>query len=101
MNHEARLRRLERYQPADPSGPDLTQVDDPLELARVGWPDVTFFGKQLEIIEAVRDCDEVYVHAANQVGKDYVAAFIALAFFLTKGPTVRVITTSVKDDHLR
>lgn len=33
-------------------------------------------------------------------GKDFVAGFIALWFFLTRH-TCRVITTSVKDDHLR
>src|SRR5208283_3041004 len=40
------------------------------------------------------------VPAANKCGKDFVAGFLAVYFFLTRSPC-RIITTSAKDDHLR
>jgi hypothetical protein len=43
---------------------------------------------------------ETFVPAGNKLGKDWIAGFIALTFFLLH-EEVRVITTSVKDDHLR
>lgn len=79
---------------------DTFKPIDPLEFARELWPDVRFYGKQREIIYSVEEDDETIVHAGNMLGKDYVAGFIVLSYFL-RYPVVRVITTSVKDDHLR
>lgn len=101
----------------------LTDYDDPLMLGELFWPDMMVYGKQEEIVYSVRDNDETLVTAGNMLGKDYIAAFIATTFFwapqLYFDPryvaevesrrsehnpnphTVRVITTSVKDDHLR
>ncbi len=45
------------------------------------------------------DNDETIVVAGNQLGKDYTAGFIVLWAFLTHRE-VRIVTTSVKDDHL-
>lgn len=73
---------------------------NPLALKDHFWPTVTFYDKQVEIIHSVRDDDETDVVAAHQVGKDYVAAFIALWAFLCHREA-RVVTTSVKADHLR
>lgn len=72
---------------------------------------------------SVRESDCTVVPAGNMLGKDYVAGYVALSFFvapwlyfegeyvrevegrrslLNPSPhTVRVVTTSVKDDHLR
>jgi len=55
---------------------------NPLKLAELLWPEVKFYDKQIEIIESIRDNDETYVVAGNQLGKDFVAGFIALSFFL-------------------
>ncbi len=96
---------------------------EPLKFGRTMWPDTRFYNKQREVIESVKENRETVVPAANMMGKDYVAGFIALTFFLRpqmyfsvdyirniqrlRSPTnpnphtVRVITTSVKDDHLR
>jgi hypothetical protein len=71
-----------------------------LELAMVLWPNVTFYAKQKEIFESVEENDETVVPAGNTLGKDFVAGAIVLAFFLTRHPC-RIVTTSVKDDHLR
>jgi hypothetical protein len=79
---------------------DLFRPIDPLEFCAELWPDVRFYNKQVEIIYSVEENDETIVHAGNMLGKDYVAGFIVLSYFL-RYPVVRVITTSVKDDHLR
>jgi phage terminase large subunit len=75
-------------------------ANDPLALKDRLWPDVRFYDRQIEVIEAVRDHQEVFVVSAHQMGKDFVSAFISLWFFLTRTPC-RVVTTSVRDDHLR
>lgn len=71
-----------------------------MRLAEWLWPHVTFYDKQREVIRSVWQNDETYVPAGNQLGKDFVAGFIALAYFLTHD-FVRVVTTSVADHHLR
>lgn len=73
---------------------------NPIAFAKAFWPYVEFYDKQREIIESVRDNDETFVPAGNMLGKDFVAGFIALWFFTTH-EVCRVITTSVKEDHLR
>ena len=97
---------------------------DPLALKELLWPHVTFWEKQEEILRAQRDSAETYVTAGNMLGKDFIAGYHALAFFLVPyayfpgwyveqveaaSPNWlphnlrhrrRVLTTSVKDDHL-
>lgn len=77
-----------------------THLRDPLVFAKLLWPQVYFYSKQREIIQSVVDNDETVVPAGNMLGKDFVAGFIAVWFFLVHREC-RVITTSVKDDHLR
>lgn len=85
------------------------------------WPDVDVYDKQREMIMSVRESTETIVVAGNQLGKDFVAGFICLSFFVwpqlyfseryvcevesfrtpNNDPhTRRVITTSVADYHL-
>ena len=78
----------------------MANVVDPIQFARLCWPHISFYEKQREIIYSVRDDDETVVPAGNMLGKDFVAAFIVLWFFLSRHPC-RIVTTSVKDDHLR
>lgn len=78
----------------------LRGVHDPLIFAKLLWPHITFYDKQREIIYSVRDNIETMVPAGNMLGKDFVAGFIAVWFYLTRHPC-RIITTSAKDDHLR
>lgn len=73
---------------------------DPLGLARWLWPHVRFYDRQIEIIESVRDNNETWVIAGNQLGKDFVAGFLCLWAFLCH-PVVRVVTTTTRADHLR
>jgi hypothetical protein len=79
---------------------NLPQVADPLKFSRLVWPGMTFYLQQQEIVYSVMDNRETIVVAANKMGKDFVAAFIVLWFFLTRHPC-RIVTTSAKDDHLR
>lgn len=76
------------------------ELADPLRLCKLLWPDVNFYDKQREVIYSVVNNDETYVPAANKMGKDFVAAFICLHFFLTRTPC-RIVTTSAGADHLR
>jgi hypothetical protein len=76
-----------------------TAVMDPIKFASLMWPHVTFYAKQREIIYSVVDNDETVVPAGNMLGKDFVSAFIALWFFVSRSPC-RVVTTSVDSAQL-
>jgi hypothetical protein len=78
----------------------LVVPHDPIALQKELWPDVSFYSKQQEVIYSVANNDETIVPAGNMLGKDFVAGFIVLWFFLTRSPC-RIVTTSAKDDHLR
>ena len=75
------------------------EVIDPIKFCSMCWPDVRFYKEQKEIIYSVRDNDETYVPAGNKLGKDFVAAFIALWWFCSRRPA-RVVTTSVQEKQL-
>ncbi len=77
----------------------LLYVRDPLVLARLLWPDVKFYRQQEQVIRSVWENDETLVPAGNMLGKDFVAGFVALAFFLTRTPC-RVVTTSADHSQL-
>lgn len=79
---------------------DPAQVLDPLKLAAWFWPGVTFYRQQREILYSVLENDETFVQAGHQLGKDFVTGYVVLWWFLAHRE-VRIITTSVKDDHLR
>lgn len=79
---------------------DWSTKPDPIRLATTMWPHSTFYDKQEEVIYSTLYNDVTVVTAGNKLGKDYVAGFICLYHFLVF-PECRVITTSVKDDHLR
>ena len=70
-----------------------------MRLAATLWPHVTFYKEQREIIYSVRDNDETFVPAGNMLGKDFVSAFVALWFFLSRHPC-RVVSTSVDATQL-
>lgn len=78
---------------------DATVARDPLVLQKLLWPDVQFYREQREVIRSVWENRTTFVPAAQKMGKDYIAGFIALAFFLTRHPC-RIVTTSATDSHL-
>lgn len=53
-----------------------------LAMGRLHWPRVRFFREQNLITESLALNDETVVAAANEVGKDFVAGFNSLLFFL-------------------
>lgn len=75
------------------------RLRDPIAFGKFFWPDVTFYREQRKIIYSVWENDETYVPAGNMLGKDFVAGFIALSFFLTRSPC-RVVTTSADYSQL-
>lgn len=79
--------------------PKVRAIVHPLKLAKILWPHVSFYREQRDIIESVIENDETVVPAGNKLGKDFVAGFIALWFFLTRHPC-RVVTTSVDATQL-
>lgn len=82
----------------------LPNPTNPFTFCKLLWPEVKFYKQQREIIQSVDDNDETFVPAGNMLGKDFVAGFIALRAFLLhawRPGGCRVVTTSVKDDHLR
>jgi hypothetical protein len=64
------------------------------------WPHVHFYDKQVEVIQSIINDDMTVVPAGNMLGKDFIAGFLVVWFFLSRSPC-RIITTSAKDDHLR
>lgn len=74
-------------------------IIDPLKFAAKFWPDVLFSQEQRDTIYSVMNNDETFVPAGNMLGKDFVAAFIVLWYFLSRTPC-KILTTSVKEAHL-
>lgn len=78
----------------------LNGVVNPFELSYVLWPDSRYHAKQEEVVWSVEHNHVTMVPAGNMLGKDWIAGRIVVSHFL-RYPVVRVVTTSVKDDHLR
>ena len=72
---------------------------DPMQLLALCWPEVKIYDKQKEIVYSVIENDETIVPAGNKLGKDFISAFIALYFFISRMPS-RVVTTSVDEGQL-
>lgn len=78
---------------------DPTRRLTPFQFKQIFWPKVTFYDKQWDIIESSERDDETVAVAANEMGKDFVFAFIALYKFCTRRPC-RGVLSSAKDAHL-
>lgn len=72
---------------------------DPVKFVELFWPHYTLYDKQKEIMYSVRDNYETIVPAANELGKDFVAALVALWFFTSRRPA-KVVTTSAQSGQL-
>ena len=77
----------------------MVRILDPIKFQKKCWPHITFFDKQKEIIYSVIENVETMVPACHQVGKDFVAGFIAVYWLCSRRPA-RAVTTSVKYDQL-
>ena len=74
-------------------------IIDPMAFQKALWPDVVMYDKQWDVVYSAWNDRETVVPAANQLGKDFVAGFICLAFFISRNPC-RIVTTSAGADHL-
>lgn len=68
---------------------------DPIGWMRSWLGGPSPWSRQVEIAESVRDNRETNVHTGNAVGKDWIAARIALWFLLTREDAI-VVTTATK-----
>lgn len=78
---------------------NLEALLNPVDFKHAMWPDVEFYDRQWECIRSVERNKETFVVAGNMLGKDFLTGFIVVWAFVTH-PVARIVTTSVKDDHL-
>ena len=50
------------------NSPKFSATADPIEFAKLLWPDIYFYPKQREIIRSVQEVDETFVPAGNMLG---------------------------------
>lgn len=81
------------------SSTTISSLKDPLLFGKFFWPQYTLYKQQREVVRSIQHNDETFVVAGNMLGKDFVAAFIVLWFFLTRHPC-RIITTSADYSQL-
>lgn len=74
-------------------------VIDPHYFIETMWPNYKPYDKQHDIIESFEYNSVTVVPSANKMGKDWIASLCGLSMFL-RHPTCRIITTSIRDDHL-
>ena len=58
------------------------------------------YSQQEEVLYSFWYNKETWISAGNKLGKDFIAGFCCLGYFLTRYPC-RLVNTSAKDDHLR
>lgn len=75
-------------------------IEDPVYFSRMCWPQITLYDKQVEVLTSLRDNVETFVHAANETGKDFIAAIAVVWFFYSRQPA-RVITSSSGETQLK
>lgn len=78
----------------------IQKVIDPLKLAKLCWPHVSFYKEQREMLYSIRDNRETFVPAGNKLGKDFTTGYAVLWFFLSRSPC-KILTTSVDSSQLQ
>ena len=72
----------------------------PVKFASLMWPDLTLYPKQREILMSLRDNIQTFVHAGNELGKDFISGLAVPWFFMSRSPC-RVITSSAGETQLK
>lgn len=72
---------------------------DSKDLLRAMWPQFSLYKEQWDVVESVEYNYETFVVAGNMLGKDFLSGFVVVKSALVN-PVFRIITTSVKDEHL-
>lgn len=75
-------------------------IEDPIKFTALCWPDIKLVDYQCDILRSLKDNVETFVHAANEVGKDFTTAIGVLWFFSSRRPC-RVITSSSGETQLK
>jgi hypothetical protein len=75
-------------------------LNDPVKFCQLCWPDLSLYDKQAEILYSLRDDHQTFVHAANEVGKDFIAGIATIWFFASRQPA-RVVTSSSGETQLK
>lgn len=75
-------------------------LNDPCAFIEYHWPGSITYDKQCEVMESVRDNVETFVHAAHELGKTKLAAWIVIWWISTRFPA-RVVTTSSSEKQLK
>lgn len=75
-------------------------LEDPVAFQVACWPQIRLYDKQRDVLESVRDNVTTLVHAANEVGKDFIASIVAVWFFASRSPC-RVVTSSSGETQLK
>lgn len=78
----------------------LKVFEDPRRFIGVCWPHLKLYDKQWDALYSVRDNQETFVHAGNELGKDFLAALCVLYFFCSRSPC-RVVTSSSGETQLK
>jgi len=94
-------KRRTKKEQQTPLGPEHLEIlEDPIKFCAVCWPDIKLCDYQRDILISLRDNVETFVHAANEVGKDFTTAIGVLWFFCSRRPA-RVITSSSGETQLK
>lgn len=74
-------------------------LDDPIVFARLCWPHKPLYDKQEEIALSVRDNIQTFVPSANEMGKTFLAAVLAIWWYATRTPS-RIVMFSASQEQL-
>jgi hypothetical protein len=78
---------------------DPSWLIDPVRFFELCWPGIRLYDKQVELLYSCATNIETFCHAGNELGKDFMAARIALWFYSSRRPS-KVLTTSASEDQL-
>lgn len=78
----------------------LEILDCPIRFTAACWPDIVLTDYQRDILLSLKNNVETFVHAANEVGKDFTSAIGCIWFFCSRRPA-RVITSSSGETQLK
>ncbi len=75
-------------------------LEDPILFTSFCWPELTLYPKQKEILYSLRDNIQTFVHAGNELGKDFISGVAIPWFFASRSPA-KVITSSSGETQLK
>lgn len=73
---------------------------DPVAFTAACWPEIRLYQKQKDVLSSLVGNVTTLVHAANEVGKDFIASIAVVWFFSSRTPA-RVITSSSGETQLK